>query len=288
MLKAVKRAHFIKEKPATPKFKLTFIVLSVATIVWRIAFYYVLQEYGTPYVLTVDLSLFLAWWVFTWQFLSNLKLSKLKKTGREISELFMTLRISVRRMTYTSVLGYFKTVNRRAKRKLSILWMKYETLGHVGLLIKVFKWLVLPASLLYVCADFYFFRQNTLDSMFLGILIFVYSNFLPDLPSIYRKKIYSETRDKTKDLTWYKKYALLLFAPLFIVVLFLGMRLKWKTTETFHNFKSLMIYGAFLFTLSLLTFGHLPISIGDITEIRSVPFYALLGYLTHLKVDKVW
>jgi len=69
--------------------------------------------------------------------------------------------------------------------------MKCETLEHVNLLIKVFKWIVLPASLLYVFADFYFFAENALGSMSLGILIFFYSNFLPDLPSIYyRKKKY--------------------------------------------------------------------------------------------------
>ncbi len=157
---------------------------------------------------------------------------------------------------------------------------------HVDLMIKVFKWVVLPASVLYVCSNFYFFRQNALDSMFLGMLIFVYSNFLPDLPSIYRrKKVYSDVGVETEDLPWYKKYALLLFAPLFIGAFLCGIRLRWKTTETFHNFKSSIIYGAFLFILGVFVFGDYPISIGDITEILSLPFYGLIGYLTHLKVD---
>ena len=268
-----------------PKFKLAFTVLLVATIV----FYYVLQEYGMPYVLTVDLFLFCAWWVFIWNFLSNLKLSELKRTKREIFKLFITLCVSARRLMYASILGYFKTVNRRAKRKLAIWWMKHETRQHVDLLIKVFKWVVLPASLLYVCADFYFFGQNALDSMFLGILIFVYSNFLPDLPSIYRRrKIYHDLRVTTEDLPWYKKYVLLLFAPLFIGAFFLGIQLRWKTTETFHNFKSLAIYVVFLLLLGFFTFGVFPISIGEITEILSLSFYGMIGYLTHLKVDKIW
>jgi hypothetical protein len=46
-----------------------------------------------------------------------------------------------------------------------------------------------------------------------------------------------------------------------------------------------MIYGVFLFTLSLFAFADFPISIGDITEILSLPLYGLTGYLTHLKVD---
>ena len=187
-----------------------------------------------------------------------MKLSEAKKATREISKLFIKLCISVRRLTYASVLGYFKAVNRKAKRKLAGWYMKHETSGHVDSLVKVFKWVVLPASLLYVCADLYFFRQNSLDSMFLGILIFVYSNFLPDLPSIYyRKKVYGE---KAKGLPSYKKYAPLLFAPLFIGAFFLGIRLRWKTAETFHNIKSLTIYVVFLLSASFFAFGTFPIS----------------------------
>ena len=186
---------------------------------------------------------------------------------------------------YGSVLQYFKSVNRKAGSKLPFWCMKCETFHHVYLLIKVLKWVVLPASLLYVCADFYFFGQNALDSMLWGLLIFFYSNFLPDLPSIYRRKIYRDISLTTEDLPWYKKCALLLFAPLFIGAFFSGIPLRWKTTETFHNFKSLAIYVVFLFISSLFAFGDFSISIGDITEIVSLPAYGLMGYLTHLKVD---
>jgi hypothetical protein len=189
---------------------------------------------------------------------------------------------------YGSVLRYFKSVNRRARSSIKLWYMKRETLEHVKSLIKVFKWVVLPASLIYVCANFYFFGENTLDSMFLGILIFLYSNFLPDIPSIYRRrKSYGDIRVTDKGLSWEKKYALLLFAPLFIGAFFCGIRLRWKITETFHNFKSLTIYVAFLFLLSFFAFGDFPISIGDITKILSLPFYGLIGYLTHLRVDKM-
>ncbi len=186
---------------------------------------------------------------------------------------------------YGSVLRYFKSVNRGVRSSYSslILYaMKCETSEHVKSLIKVFKWVILPASLIYVCAVFYF-GENALDSMFLGILIFFYSNFLPDLPSIFRKK-----RRDEDDLFPEEKYAVLLFAPLFILASFFGIRLRRKTTETFHNFKSLTIYVAFLLLVSFFAFGDFPISIGDITEILSLPFYGLIGYLTHLKVDKIW
>ncbi|MDH5266486.1 MAG: hypothetical protein OEW62_02270 [Candidatus Bathyarchaeota archaeon] len=293
----------------TSKFKLAFTVLLIATIIWGITFYYTLQEYrrycewfkgsegelpnpyyawnGGLYVTAMTEILLLVWIPFIGYSVREKVYPYLKPrlNYQEVKGFYGFLSRLTYDILYGSVLRYFKSVNRKVRSKLAVWSMKSETLQHVDLMIKVFKWIILPASLLYVCADLYFFRENALDSMFLGILIFFYSNFLPDLPSIFRRKTYHDTRDTTGDLPWYKKYALLLFAPLFIGAFFLGTRLRWKTTENFHNFKSLAIYLIFLFTLSFFAFGDLPISIGDITEIVSVPLYGLIGYLTHLKVD---
>jgi len=190
---------------------------------------------------------------------------------------------------YNAIFGFvlhsFKSINRRVRLKFPVWRMEEETSEHIHLLIKVFKWAVLPLSLFYVFVDFYFFGENAFDSMLWGILVFFYSNFLPDLPSIYRRK---KNNVKNEDLPWYKKYALLLFAPLLIWFLFSGIQPKWKTTETFHDFKSLMIYGAFLLILGFFAFAKFPIEVGNITEILSLPLYGVIGYLTHLKVDKIW
>lgn len=285
-------------------------MLLITTIVWGINFYYTLQEYekycewvrdselGLPspyyawngglYAIIIVGALLVLWIPFIWYSVQEKVYPYLKQTlsYRKVKTFFG----SASRLTYGKfyglVLNYFKTVNRKTKSKLAVWYMKCETLEHIGLLIRVFKWIVLPASLLYVCAGFYFFGENALDSMFLGILIFFYSSFLPDLLSIFRMKVYHDVRNTMhEDLPWYKKYALLLFAPLFIGAFFYGTELRWKTTETFHNFKSLAIYEVFLFMLSFLAFAHLPISIGDVTEILSVPLYALTGYLTHLRAD---
>ena len=183
------------------------------------------------------------------------------------------------------VLHSFKSINRKVRSKLPVWRMEEETLEHVHSSIKVFKWIVFPSSLLYVFGVFYFFGENALASVLWGILIFFYSNFLPDLPSIYRRK---EKDGKTEDLPCYKRYVLLLFAPLLIWFLFSGMQLSWKTTETFHNFKSLTIYGAFLLLLGFFAFAEFPISIGNVSKILSFPLYGVVGYLAHLKADKIW
>lgn len=277
---------FITGNLTTPKFTLAFIVLLIATIIWRVTFYYVLQEYGMLVILSTGLFLYYAWGVFIWQVLLHLKRLGLRKTIHAMSKRVYRFWFSLRGLSYTFVLGYFKTVNQKAKVKLATWYMKHETRQHVDFLIKVLKWAVLPASFVYIITDFCFFRENALDSVFLGVLIFVYSSFLPDLPSIFRKKPQRYVKDKTEPS--YKTYVILLFAPLFIISFLLGLRFKLNTNETFHNFKSLIIYEMVLFTLSFLTFGDFPISIGAMTEVISIPLYALTGFLAHLKVDKVW
>jgi hypothetical protein len=137
---------------------------------------------------------------------------------------------------------------------------------------------ILPASFLYIFIGFFLLRENTLDSMVLGILVFIYANFLPDLPSVFRNK---KGEVKTGSLNWFKKYALLLFAPLFIWLLFSDIGIVWKTTDTFHNFKSLIIVEAFLALFGFIAFGGL-------IESLSFSFYGVIGYLAHLKVDKIW
>ncbi len=294
-------------------FVLGLVALSIGTGLWVISFFHTLQEYeeycelvreqelglptpyhvwdGGRYVNITLIVLFFLWIPFLDYSLRKKAYPFLKQklTYKGAKRFCRSVSRSLYEDLYGLVLGYFTRVNRKVRAKIAFWFMKAETFEHVHLLTKVFKWVVLPSSILYVCAMFYFFGQNALDSMFVGILLFFYSNFLPDLPAIFRRKVHRDVRDTFyENLPWYKTYALLLFAPFFIALLFCGAEPNWSTTETFHNFKSLAIYGVFLFMLSLLVLAAFPISIGGITEVFFVPIYALLGYLTHLKVDLVF
>jgi len=186
---------------------------------------------------------------------------------------------------YGFVLHSFKSINRKVRSKFPVWRIKEETREHVQSSIKVFRWIILPISLLYVFLEFYLFGENVLDSMLWGLAVFFYSNFLPDLPPIYRRKAKD---DDEMDLPWYKRYAILLFAPLLVWILFSGVRLSWRTTETYHNFKSLMVYCVFLFSVGFFAFAKSPITLVNFVKILVFPLYGLAGYLTHLKVDKIW
>jgi hypothetical protein len=48
------------------------------------------------------------------------------------------------------------------------------------------------------------------------------------------------------------------------------------------------VYGSFLLILGFFAFVEFPTNVGNITEIISLPIYGVVGYLTHLKVDKIW
>jgi hypothetical protein len=294
-------------------FALGFLALSIGSVIWATSFFHSLQEYGEycetvreqglelpepyhvwdngKYVNITLIALFFLWIPFIDHLLRKTVYPSVRQklTYREAKSFSRTVSRSLYENLYGIVLGYFKRVNRKVRAKISLWFMKIETFEHVHLLTKVFKWIVLPSSVLYGCAMLIFFGQNALDSILLANLLFFYSNFVPDLPAIFRRKVYRDERDAFhEELPLYKTYALLLFAPLFIALLFCGKNIKWRTTETFHNFKSLAVYGAFLFLLCFLVLITFQVSLGGIIEVLCIPLFGLLGYLTHLKVDMLF
>ena len=218
-----------------------------------------------------------------------LPLFEKKLTIKEAKRFSRSVSRSMYEDIYNLVFGYFKKVNHKVKAKISLWFMKLETFEHVHMLTRVFKWIVFPANVIKGSVMLIFLRQNALGSIILASLLFFYSNFVPDLPAIFRKKVYNDIRDTFyKELPKYKTYILLLFTPFFIILLLCGKKIKWETTETFHNFKSLTVYVIFMFSIAFLVLITFPIKIGTTIEVLWVPLFGLLGYLTHLKVDEVF
>jgi hypothetical protein len=187
------------------------------------------------------------------------------------------------RLLHSIVLLFFRSINQKGRENLPVWRMEVETSEHVHLAVQAFKWIILPVSLLQLFSNFSFLGESALTFVFCAQLIFLYSSFVPDLPSIFRKK-----KGMTERLPRHKKYALLLFAPLFIWAVFSGTQVNWKTNEDFHNFRSLGIYFLFLLLCGFLAFGGLTPTIKGIAETLSFPLYGVTGYLIHLKVDKIW
>jgi hypothetical protein len=294
-------------------FALGLVALSIGSVLWAANFVGSLHEYeeycetvtaqgyglpvpyhsweGGRYVNITLIALFFLWIPFIDYSLRKTVYPFLRQklTYREAKSFSRSVSRSLYEDLHGIILGYFTRVNRKVRAKISLWFMKLETFEHVHLLTKVFRWIVLPSSILYGLVMFVFFGQNALVYILLANLLFFYSNFVPDLPAIFRRKVYRDERDALhKKLPVYKAYALLLFAPLFIALLFCGTNIKWRTTETFHNFRSLAVYGAFLFLLCFLVLIAFQASLGSIIMVLCIPFFGLLGYLTHLKVDLVF
>jgi len=181
------------------------------------------------------------------------------------------------------VLWFFRTLNLNAHLKITLRKIRHETTEHIDYLSSTLKQVVLPLSICYLCLGF-FFGNNVVDSLFLGLVIFVYSHFLPDLLSPFRIR---NRKEKNNDGTWVKKYALLFLAPIFVFLLFGDRMPAFRTVEHFHNIKSFGAYSIFLFLLGLIFYGNIPFSWGRILEVFSLTIFGSIGYITHLKVDKI-
>jgi hypothetical protein len=204
---------------------------------------------------------------------------KLVSYVRDVENFLERCRLSLENL----VQWFFRTLSRRAHLKIGFQKIRDETTEHVDHLSSALKRFVLPLSVCYLCLGF-FFGNNVVDSLFLGILIFVYSHFLPDLLSPFRIK---NRKERDKDRPWFKKYALLFLAPLFIFLLWGDGIPALRTTEHFHNARSLGVYSIFLLGLGLIFYGNVPLSLGRILEVFSLAIFGSIGYLTHLKVDRI-
>lgn len=178
---------------------------------------------------------------------------------------------------YEFVLNFFKNLNRKVDTNLTQGYMEQETAEHFRLLVKVLKWLAFPASVIYFFVGFWYLNINALDSAFWGIIIFIYSNFLPDLPAVFCRY---QNRHEKEELPWYTRYALILFTPFFVWLVFSGVSIQWRPLETFHNLKASGLYTLFLFVIGSMIFN-------SSVEACAFSLYGFLGYLTHLRVDHI-
>lgn len=143
---------------------------------------------------------------------------------------------------------------------------------------QMLKWvasrILLPFSIFYIIIGFWL-KQNIFDSLFLGLIIFIYSNFLPDLDSLIRV-----TKHKNKLSAWYDKYILLFFAPVFIYYAVSGRAkpIYSLRQKEFHTLKAFAAYMGFIIIVSAIFWGN------NLERIAFLLFTAL-GYTTHLVVD---
>ena len=152
--------------------------------------------------------------------------------------------------------------------------LEEEFKEHFNFLKWAFKRIILPLAVAYILAGI-FMKTNVLGSLALSLIVFLYSNFIPDTDFLMK-----ETKDKKQESKWYEKYALLFFAPVIIYYILDGRKKPIYTTKSkcFHNFKTALVYGLFLLIISLILWQQ-PL------KIFILPLFGILGFSFHLMVD---
>lgn len=150
-----------------------------------------------------------------------------------------------------------------------------EIKEHFNFLRWAFKRIMLPIAIFYFAAGIIFFEMNVLGSLVIAFLVFLYSNFLPDIDFLMK-----ETKDKNLDSKWYEKYSLLFFAPVVMYYILDGRKKPVYTTKGkfFHNIKTVIIYGTFLFIIGAILWQ-------DSIKMIILPIFGMLGFSFHLMVD---
>ena len=150
-----------------------------------------------------------------------------------------------------------------------------ELKEHFDFVTWIFKMLILPLIIFYVVMGV-ISNMNVFGSLFLSLLVFIYSNFLPDTDFLIKK-----TNIGRQESLWYEKYFLLFFAPIIAYYTIAGRARPLYSLENrcFHNFKTIFIYGAFLFVVGTIFWP-------ETLKRVMLPVFGMAGFALHLAVDR--
>lgn len=179
---------------------------------------------------------------------------------------------------------------KRTKKKLGEYWdktfvkatnaryidLESEIREHFGFISLTIKRVIIPVILLYILLGL-LLKVNIFGSLFVSTLIFLYSNFLPDVDFLIRK-----TDREIKESLWYERYLLLFFAPIIVYYAIIGKAkpIYSRQYRCFHNIQTMLIYGIFL-----IVAGH--VFWDETIKIVMFTIFGVGGYAFHLIVDEI-
>ena len=152
-----------------------------------------------------------------------------------------------------------------------------ELKEHFSLLMWSWKKFLLPLIIIYIILGV-IFKSYILGSLFLSLLVFFYSNFLPDTDILIKK-----TESNDRESIWYEIYFLLFFAPVFCFYVLKGKAdpLYSSRYRPFHNLKTAFVWGVFLLIISSLFWPD------DLLKKIMFPLFGIAGFSLHLMVDGI-
>jgi len=160
--------------------------------------------------------------------------------------------------------------------KTSFETVEREFFEHGGFVSWFARYIVFPFAIFYVVLGV-LLGQNVLASLFISLLVFLYSNFVPDLDTLL-----TPTKDASRvRSTRFERLALLFFGPLTIYYLLSkeARPVFAGKPKEFHQLGYLLLYCLFLFLVGLVFWP--PNNIRS----ASLAVFGGLGYASHLFVD---
>ncbi len=178
---------------------------------------------------------------------------------------------------------------KRTKKKLSEHWDKLvskfihykfdkaeeELKEHFDFLAYTFNRIIIPLIAIYVLISLTL-DINVFGSLFVCMIIFIYSNFLPDTDFLIKR-----TENKKQESLWYERYTLLFFAPILVYYIITGKASPLYSLESrsFHTIKAAIIWGIFLLVIGSIFWP-------ETLKRIMLPLFGMAGFTFHLLVDR--
>jgi len=146
---------------------------------------------------------------------------------------------------------------------------------HKDFAVWVFFRIITPIIIFDLIINLVIFNRFRPSSTIFGVIIFFYATFLVDLDSFFNPT------KKSSEATTVQRTLILLLAPI-VIYYMLSKRFKpiHIPHKYFHQKKSMVIFCIFTFILGCGIFFNL-------LDALFFTLFALIGYITHLIVDKV-
>lgn len=145
---------------------------------------------------------------------------------------------------------------------------------HFGFLKWGSKRIILPLAVFYVGVGL-FFGEHVLGSLLMALVVFLYTNFLPDLDAFF-----PHSAGKKSEVSAFKKRIALFFAPAVIYYILSRKQAPWDLgrDKPFHNVRSLTELSVFLLFAGLLLYFSL-------LKAFFFMLFGACGFFIHLVID---
>ena len=170
-----------------------------------------------------------------------------------------------------------RTIGRFLSGKASPEKLLSEIFEHSRALLWALKMVFLPLAVFYFVLGL-FLNEYVVGSIFLSLIIFLYSNFLPDTDTFVSADFLKSAA--SKPVKKFEKYKLLIIAPVYIYYVLSEkiVPVKFNEIKPFHNLRCLIAWSIFLLFIGIILHASL-------FKAFFIMLFAASGYFTHLFID---